>query len=140
VIITPQAVATDGVLSDVSTAAVTVTTTIESLQLQLEPNKEEISALNSTRQNMVILDDGATLDIAAISVNNGSNPRPLKTLALAYDYFKAVWVEGTGGSQKTNTFYGGRGPYSDGFQGKGKQIANFQLGPCDIGSAQISIA
>lgn len=139
VVITPQASTTAGVLSDVSTAAVTIQASIESLGFTYTPQVEEINALNTTRENEVILADGATVDFGAIKVNNGSDPAPLRSIALAYDLFKAVWIEG-GSLPKTITVYGHRGPYSDGFRGRGANIANLQLGPIDIGSAQVVVS
>ena len=138
VIITPQVVSSAGVFSDGT--PVTLTTYMTGIGLQLNPQVEEINALNTVRENEVILSDGASLELEIIRVNNTGDPAPLRTLVLASDFFKVVYIEGTAGSQRTVTFYGHRGAYSDGFRGRGQSIANLQLGPIDIGAAQVAVA
>lgn len=136
VVLTGQLVSTAGVLSD-STVSATLSAVIDGLNEEYNVNTEEISALNSTRQNNVILDEGANLTFQVFKVNNGSTPTALRNLYNSFDYFKAAWVEGTGGSQETKTGYGLRGGLTTGFQGKGKQIASLTLLPVDVGSAQV---
>lgn len=139
VVLTGQSVSTAGVLSD-STSVATVSAVIDGLDESYAPEREEINALNTTRRNEVVLSDGNSYTLRVFKVNNGSDPQPMRTLIQSFDYFKLVWVEGTGGSAKTATAYGVRGAYSDGFNGRGKQIASLELGPVDVGAAQVTYA
>jgi hypothetical protein len=132
VTLTPQTVAADGALSNGT--PLTLTTVIESLQDELNANTEEISAVNSTRQNNVVLDDGASLTLVVISVNNGNDPEPLRTAFGASDVFKVSYTRGTGSSARVTTGYYTRSSLSGGFQGKGKQIGTFTFLPADAGS------
>jgi hypothetical protein len=130
--LTPQTVAANGTLSDGT--GIVLTAVIDSLALSLQANTEEISALNSGRQNNVTLDDGASLQLSIIRVNNGNDPAPLRTAVLASDVFKVAYTEGSGASARVVTGYYRRSNYDDGFQGKGKQIATLALIPVDAGS------
>jgi hypothetical protein len=138
VTLTPQTVAADGTLSNGT--PVTLTAVVDSLQDDLNANTEEISAVNSTRQNNVVLDDGASLQLAVIRVNNGTDPAPLRTAFGLTDVFKVAYTEGTGSSAKVITGYYTRSSVSGGFQGKGKQIGTFAFIPVDAGSNTYTVA
>lgn len=139
-VLTPQSVSTAGVLADVATAAVTITAVINQSTVRLTPEHEEINALNTTRRNQVITSDGATVSLSVLKVNNGGDPTPLRTAVYAYDYFKYTQIEGTGGSARTTTAYFTRGEYSDGFQGRGQQVASLELVECDPGTSQVVVS
>jgi hypothetical protein len=135
VVVTPQAVnATTGALTDVSGASVTLTTRMQDLGIDAETQQSEVNSLNSGLLNNIIEADGVSLNMAVYKVNNGSDPTPLRTLYRTYDYFKVTYTEGTGGSARTGTYYGLRSRYSDSFQGRGAQIAQFGLTPIDTGA------
>lgn len=140
VVLTGQVAGTAGLLADgTAPAAVTLTAFIEGVDCSLDAEHEEISAMNATRQNNVIVSDGANINIEVLRVNNGGDPAPLRTQVIAYDYFKAVWIEGSGASQRTVTSYGVRGSAAFNLRGKGKQIASLSLLPIDVGSAQVTV-
>ncbi len=134
---TPQTVAANGTLSDGT--PITLTAVMDSLGLSLQANTEEISAVNSARQNNVGLDDGASLSLSIIRVNNGTDPAPLRTAVGTNDIFKVAYTEGTGTSAKVVTGYYQRSSYEDGIQGKGKQIATLSLIPVDAGASTFAI-
>lgn len=139
VVITGQSVSAAGVFSDGSSpAAVTITTRMDGIDYELAADHEEISSLNSPRQNNVITSDGATCSIDTFKVANG-DPEPLRTLVAAYDYFKLVWVEISGTAVYTCTYYGVRGTARGGFRGKGKQMAGLNFLPADIGGPNFTV-
>lgn len=140
VVLTPVTVGTAGAVTDVTASAATLTTVMDSLALELSANLEEISAVNATRQNNVVLDDGHRLSLSILEVNNAADPSPLAALMFTHDYFKAVYVKGTGASARTITGYFHRENYNDGIQGKGRQIATLTLAPVDLGTASITRA
>jgi hypothetical protein len=113
---------------------------MDSLALELGANLEEISAVNATRQNNAILDDGHRLSLSILEVNNAADPSPLANLILLYDHFQAVYIKGTGASARTVTGNFIRENYSDGIQGKGRQIATLTLAPVDLGTASFTRA
>jgi len=135
VVLTPCTVGTAGALTEVTASAQTLTTVMDSLSLELIANLEEISAVNSPRQNHTVTDDDYRLTLNILEVNNASDPSPLAAVAVSYDVFKAVFTKGTGASAKSWTVYGHRDTYSEGVQGKGRQIASLTLAGVDLGSA-----
>ena len=137
-VVTPQTVAANGALTDGT--GITISAVMESTDQSLRPTNEEISPINSTRDNMVRVSDGHFLSLSILKVNGGTDPAPLRTAILAGDIFKVVIVEGTGTSARTTTAYYTRGEYNDGFQGKGKQIARLSLEPVDVGASSFGVA
>jgi hypothetical protein len=137
VLVTPQIVSTLGALSD-TTPVATITTMMRELQLALDAGKEEISAITSTKRNSVVVDDGFSLNLTILKVNNGSDPNPLRLAITTADIFKVSWTEGSGGSQKSHTLYASRGSLSEGFSGKGSQIASLSFDSVDAGTAWIT--
>ena len=137
VVLTGQTVGTAGALSD-STAVVTLTAVMNGFDESLTPTKAEINALNTTRENNVVLSDGFTMNFSVLKVNNASDPSPLRAVITSFDVFKAVITQGTGASARTETAYGSRGSYSESFQGRGQQVASLSLDSVDAGTAWIS--
>ena len=138
VVITPQTVASNGTMTDGT--SVTITTTIDSIQETFAAVNEEIAAVNSTRTNPVRVADSASVSIAIIKVNNGSDVNPLKTLVMNSDIFKIAWTEGTVSTKaKTTTIYGTRGTLQSGIQGRGKQIATLDFESVDAGAATTTV-
>jgi hypothetical protein len=120
--------------------SVTITTTIDSIQETFAAVNEEIAAVNSTRTNPVRVADSASVSIAIIKVNNGSDVNPLKTLVMNSDIFKIAWTEGTVSTKaKTTTIYGTRGTLQSGIQGRGKQIATLDFESVDAGAATTTV-
>lgn len=112
---------------------VNLTTKWKSYGLNLEPEKAEIGPSNSTRHNNVVLADGWYIDFTVLRVNDGTDPSPMRTLVLTYEYLKAVIVVGTGSSQRTITVYGSRGAYNEPTEGRGEQVATLRLDCVDVG-------
>lgn len=133
VTIYPQTVGTAGALTDASTKA--LTTVVDSIQLNLTPVLENINTVTSPRANNVVIEDDGSLSLSIIEVNNASDPDPLGLVVKTNDYFKCVFTKGTqAGSIQTWTGYFSRGNYSQGVQGKGKQIASLELHLVDTGA------
>lgn len=140
VVLTPVTIGTAGAITDVTGSAATLTTVMEGYGSELGANLEEISAVNSARQNFENLDDGHRLTLSILQVNNASDPSPLAALVLSFNVFKAAITVGTGASARTITGYYERENYSDGIQGKGRQIATLTLAPKDAGTASFTRA
>lgn len=133
VTIYPQTVGTAGALTDASTKA--LTTVVDSIQLNMNPTLENINAVNVPRANNVVVEDDGSLTLSIIEVNNASDPDPLGLVIQTADYLKCTFVKGTtAGSIQTWTGYFARGAYSQGVQGKGKQVASLELHLADTGS------
>lgn len=139
VVITGQNVGTSGALTD-STSSATLTAKINGLDEALTPTKQEINALNTTRENNVVVSDGFSFNLNILKVNDGTDPNPLRTLITNFDYFKLVFVQGTGGSAKTTTAYSSRNAMNASFQGRGSQIATLALDSVDTGTDWIVVS
>lgn len=113
---------------------VQVSSKFKSFGLDLSPEKAEINTSNSVRHNNVVLADGWSLDLSVLKVNDATDPSPLRTLCLAYEYLKIVIQTGTGASARTITLWGSRGAYSEGIEGRGEQIANLRIDSADVGA------
>ena len=112
---------------------------LRSKGLSESPEDQEINALNTTQRHMVTISDGFHLTLDIFLVNDTRDPNPLFTLIGIYGYFLVQWVEGTAeGSIEVVSFYGKRGEFSTGTDGRGEQIASLQLGPCDPGVPQLT--
>ena len=133
VILTPQTIGTAGALSDGT--PVTITTTVDGLQFQLNAQNENISAVNSAKANYVNTEDEFTATLRVIKVNDTTDPDKLQAAIITHDLFKLAWTEGTGGSAKTVTVYGTRGPLDTGIEGKGKQTSTLTFQSVDAGTA-----
>ena len=133
VVITGQTISTAGVLSD-STNVATLTAKMEGLDESLEANLEEISSLNSVKDNYVVTSDSFSGTLEIQKVNDSTDPNPLRTLWGLHDNFKLAWTEGTGGSAKTVTMYIVRERMGASFRGKGKQIASLSFRNADTGT------
>ena len=138
-VVTPQTVAANGAVSD-TTPVATISAKMRALRNTLRATNEEISPLNSTRDNMVRTSDGHSLSLDVLKVNDGTDASPLRTLFMAADILKVSWTEGTGASQKVVTGYYTRGEYNDGFEGKGGTIASLTLDPVDVGANTFTIS
>jgi len=133
VILYPQTIGTAGVLSDASTK--TLTTQIDSIQVNLTSNQENINAVNQPRANHMIIEDDYTFSLSMNEVHNASDPDPTLTTFLTNDVFKLVFVKGTqAGSIRTWTLYGARASHSSGVQGKGGQKSNIEFTSVDTGA------
>ena len=133
VIITPQTEASDGTLTDGT--AVTVTAKLAGIDHTASPTKKEISAITSPRRNNVVIDDGYTVQVKCLKVDNGTDVDVLRTMMRAYDTFKISWVEGQiAGGIQTITLYGSRGDYSFSAEDKGDVIATLNFDNVDPGA------
>jgi|CXWL01.1.fsa_nt_gi hypothetical protein len=114
----------------------TLTTVIDNIRLSLTPGTEEISAVNTVIDNMVIISDNYGLSLSVIEVNNASDPDPLAALVVAFDYIKVVFTRGTVvGSIETWSAIFTRGALETGITGKGKQVASLELLSAQVSSA-----
>jgi len=135
--VTPQVVAANGGLTNGT--PINISAVMESTEQSLRPTNEEISPVNSTRDNMVRVSDGHFLNLSILKVNGGTDPTPLRTAIFSADIFLVTIVEGTGTSARTVAGYYTRGEYNDGFQGKGRQIARLAFEPVDAGANSITV-
>lgn len=135
-----QAVANNGVLSDDGSPWIIATpppdprNVTTGVSLSESPEVVEINAANTTQRNEVITSDGWDLSLSIYQVNNTNDPNPFLTMVAYYDYFRVVWTEGTvPGSIRQFVFYGRRGQPTNPTEGRGEQLATFNLGPVDVG-------
>jgi len=129
-----QAIADDGVLSDVGTAVV-VTSDIQSLDHQYAISTKNVSASTSPRANNLTIEDDQSLNLNVLLVNNGTDVNPLQTLLRQYTVFKLSWVVGTvSGGKKTRTFYGSCSGFSESGPGKEEMIATASFAAVDPGA------
>lgn len=104
------------------------------LSLNESPEVTEINAANTGQRNMVVVSDGWDLSLSIYKVNNTRDPNPFIAMISYFDRFLVVWTEGTvAGSIKTFSFYGLRGSPTNPLEGRGEQIASFNLQPIDVG-------
>lgn len=129
----PQTVGTAGALTDASTKA--LVTQMDSFQLQLTANQENINAVNQPRANHVIVEDDFSFDLTLNEVHNASDPDPVLTSFLSNDVFKFTFVKGTqAGSIRTVVLYATRTSHASGVQGKGGQKASASFAAVDTGA------
>lgn len=140
VTIRQQTVGTDGALTDGGSGATALTNLKQGLEWTVTPVEEEINADNSTRMHMVTVADQYAASIDLLMPNVGGDPHPVATLFNANEIFKLVFTYGTGGSAKTWTWYGKRGPLTITSQGRGAARLSFQLSSIDAGSDTVAIA
>lgn len=120
--------ATTGAVSEGS--ANTLTGQIDFVRLAIDPVTDTIMPVNATRVHTEILlnSDGLVLG-EILTRKNGVISEPiLPALAYAYDILKVVFTRGG----KTWTYYGRRGPFSDGVSSPGKNICELTLLPIDV--------
>jgi len=133
VILYPQTIGTAGALTDAQTK--TLTTQIDSIQVNLTSANDNINAVNQPRANHTVIEDDFTVSLTLNEVHNASDPDPGLTAFLAYEVFKLVFVKGTQtGSIRTWTLYGTRASHSSGVQGKGGQKSTLELASVDTGA------
>jgi len=133
VILYPQTIGTAGVLADASTK--TLTTQVDSIQVNLTSNNENINAVNQPRGNHMIIEDDYSFSVSMNEVHNASDPDPTLTTFLTNDVFKLVFVKGTqAGSIRTWTLYGVRAGHTSGVTGKGGQKSTIEFAAVDTGS------
>lgn len=129
----PQTVGTSGILADASTKGVTAQ--VDSFQLNLSPTDENISAVNQPRANHMVIEDDFSFSLSLIEVHNASDPEAIGLTILTNDVFRIVFVKGTqAGSIQTWQCYATRGAYSNGVNGKGKQVVTGEFHAVDTGS------
>lgn len=134
IVVTAQAVASDGTLSDTGTP-VTVTT-LRGLTPQRTTEKRDIRPITSPRANSVVVGDNFHVDLQVIKVNNSTDPDPLNTLLLAYDYFSLTWTAGSvTGGKKTTKIYVSRGDVSEPFTDQGEVVTSCTFDAVDPGSS-----
>lgn len=120
---------------------VNCTAILESVSMNGRTNVEEINAATSTIDHEVPISDNFAMTISVIETNNQAlKTSPLLDLWNRFDYFRVVRVVGSGVGARTVTTYHSRGDYSDGTQGRGKQIATLTLNSIDAGSDSIGVA
>lgn len=129
----PQAVSASGVLSDTGTL-MTFTRNKVNLSFNIEPMTEEINDDASVWQHNVVLADGYQVSLEVLNVNDGTDPDKVYALVNSSDYFKLVFVAGTGASQRTYTIYGSRGASGIGSQGRGASRSTLTLNSIDTGT------
>lgn len=137
-VITGQTIGTAGALSD--STAYTLSSSLDGYSESLQRQTENISAVNSTRANNMIVEDDNTITWRALKLNNGGDANQFKTAILLFDIVKAVWVEGDGASAKTTTAYGSITSMESGIEGKGKQIASLTMQQVDVGTATYAVS
>ena len=116
--------ATTGAVSEGT--AQTLTGQIDFVLLAMDPVTDTIMPVNATRVHTEILmnSDGLVLG-EILTRKNGSTEPILPALVYAYDLMKVIFTRGG----KTWTYYGRRGPYSDGVSSPGKNIVELTLLP-----------
>lgn len=145
ILITPQTVtlgSTGTTLADDGgyTGAVAFEGLVQMLPITLNPNKKNIKATNSTRDNYLILGDGYQISLTSLRpiTTSASNLAPILALIKAYNYFKVTYVVTVtdGSTTKTLTIvaYGSRGAYNAGHEGEGEQTESITLDCIDVGA------
>ena len=137
VTLTGQSVSANGTFSNGSSYNVSLKW--QNVAYAINPVREEINAQNTGYLNEVIIAYGSSAHLEIYKVNDGTDPDVLFPLIYNYSYVLLQWVEGSAsGSTQTFSYYGVLGEFQSGFQGRGKQIASLELGPCDIGSSPLT--
>lgn len=143
VVVTPQAVDGDGVLTD-TTPVLTFTRLKTGLKLDQTKLTEMINDDASINENEVALARSYSGSMSFILENVGTkNPIPLTTAHLVSDYIKFTFVTGTGTRARTVRIYGLIKDVTLDSTGRGNAIESFTFGPVDTGSgadAPITIA
>jgi len=129
--LTPQTVASDGTLSDGT--LVTLTGTLDDIEFNNNPERENIKPMSTKRPNYVPISDDPSWTLVEILKSNGVNL--LRNANYNSDYFKLVVTSGA----QAATFYGLRGPYTEQIR-NGKSTARLRLLPVDIGGPNPAIA
>ena len=123
--ITPQTVGTAGALSDGTSQS--LVGQLDEIQYSYNAQAEEINALDSTRENNVIITKGNGLRLTEILKKIGTN-----VLASASNISDVQKVIFTRGAQST-TLYGLVTGYNETIR-RGKSVADVILSPIDAGT------
>lgn len=124
--LTPQTVASDGVLTPGTTK--TLTAKINRVKLRGQPVLDNVSPVNATKANNVIVEDDFVLELEVLLVSNGENP--LAAAVTSADYFTGTFTRG--GQAWSCTVV--RGEFDDGVENKGKNTSSLMLHCADIGT------
>jgi hypothetical protein len=135
--VTGQTVGADGTLTDATTTGVQpVLGTWEEIDITMEPETEEISASDASRQHTVVLKEAMRLRATEIlqkqkPAGAGANDKAQawQWIASAYDVLKMTLTQGG----DTYVMYFVRGSYERQTR-KGKQLGTFTGMPCDPGA------
>lgn len=125
--ITPLTVASNGALS-AATSASSMLGNWEDVSIDSNPEEEEISSADATRQHNELLKDATDITISEILKRNGTNI--LAGLFASYNVFLVTLVRGG----QTWAFYGLRGTYSEQIS-KGKSLGRATFRMIDPGAA-----
>lgn len=131
VTITPQTVGADGTLTAGTT--VSLVGTLDEVTLDSAPELEEISPMDTVRQNMVLLKDGVRVTFMQLLKKNGTNL--LAAAANTADVFQYVVTRGA----QTYTGYGHRGAYNESMR-RGRSTSSLTFEPIDIGTSNPTYA
>lgn len=126
VALTPQTIASDGTLSDGSSA--TLTGVLDDIEFSNNPVLENIRPMSSRRANHVSIEENPTLTLVEIMKATGTNI--LAAQNFASDVFKVVFTRGA----QAYTYYGRRGAYNERVV-NGKSTARLTLEAVDIAAA-----
>ena len=138
VIITPLTIAENG--GNTAGTPVDVSAILKGLDDQTTVEHERIETMNGVLMNNVKISEGKEVTLEILKVNDGTAPDKLAVMVATNDYFRIVWVEGTGGSAATRTLYGLRGNSNHSLRGRGEQIATLTLVPADFGASTFATA
>lgn len=119
--------------------AVTLTTKKKGFKRDQLMDEEDINSDASTVKNMVTLADDQAISIDVLQVNDGTDPSPLETLFLTYEYFKLTWVVGTGASLKTKTAIVKRSTLAENSSGRGAILCTANFTGCDVDTGYFTV-
>lgn len=123
--------ALDGTLTDGSSAA--LTSKLQSIELASDPETAEVSAMDATVQNMMLLKENNGIVVSEILQRAGSAPNVLAAWATSNSVGKFVFSRGG----KTWSGYYRRGPYHETFD-KGAAVGRLTLLTVDPGQTNPS--
>lgn len=124
--ITPQSVASDGTLSDGTLAS--LTGTLDEITLESSPELEEISPMDTTRNNNVLIKDSFRVTLVQILKSGSANI--LAAAVTGSSVFKIIITRGI----HTWTFYGQRSAYTESIR-RGRSTASATFEMVDPGQA-----
>lgn len=134
VAITPaSAVAADGAIT--WGTAVNFVTVIDNISVNADAQKAMIKPSNSQRRHNVVINDGFSVSLSALRLNNGGSSNLGLDLIKAADYFKVTFTQGTAtNSINAYELHCSRTALSFGQDGEGEQMINLTLDNVDTGS------
>ncbi len=132
--ITPaSSVATNGTIT--WGTAVNFVTTIDNISVNADSQKAMIKPSNSTRRHNVVINDGFSVTLSALRLNNATSSNPGLDLIKASDYFRVLFTQGTAaGSINAYELHCSRTALSFGQDGEGEQMLSLSLDNVDTGS------